>query len=266
MKRSTLNSSCLSVFGLALISMLCVSKEALSGTPASPQATPVPLNLPVIGNVQVSGSDTRAAEFNSQWLPSFRTIINNNLSESVVFTSAPGFKLDSAKFFLRQQAARTIRIYFLAEGAGYQNTLGFSFTPAGSPTPGSPKVIFPNASIGTGRRTIDIPLREGDFVDIGVGGNGWQLDFFLISNGFRLWRDSNQTNTNLGWLWNDKSRNSDGLQHVVAFALPDSPYILVGFEDILGGGDLDYNDALFVVDVGIENVDVLTDNPASLPQ
>lgn len=127
-------------------------------------------------------------------------------------------------------------------------------------------MIFPNASIGTGRRTIDIPLREGDFVDIGVGGNGWQLDFFLISNGFRLWRDSNQTNTNLGWLWNDKSKNSDGLQHVVAFALPDSPYILVGFEDILGGGDLDYNDALFVVDVGIENVDVLTDNPASLPQ
>ncbi len=266
MRRSTLNSSSLSVFGLALISMLCVSKEALSGTPASPQATPVPLNLPVIGNVQVSGSDTRAAEFNSQWLPSFRTIINDNLSESVVFTSAPGFKLDSAKFFLRQQAARTIRIYFLAEGAGYQNTLGFSFTPAGSPTPGSPKVIFPNASIGTGKRTIDIPIREGDFVDIGVGGNGWQLDFFLISNGFRLWRESNQTNTNLGWLWNDKSKNSDGLQHVVAFALPDSPYILVGFEDILGGGDLDYNDALFVVDVGIENVDVLTDNPASLPQ
>ena len=266
MRRSTLNSSSLSVFGLALISMLCVSKEALSGTPASPQATPVPLNLPVIGNVQVSGSDTRAAEFNSQWLPSFRTIINNNLSERVVFTSAPGFKLDSAKFFLRQQAARTIRIYFLAEGAGYQNTLGFSFTPAGSPTPGSPKVIFPNASIGTGKRTIDIPIREGDFVDIGVGGNGWQLDFFLISNGFRLWRESNQTNTNLGWLWNDKSKNSDGLQHVVAFALPDSPYILVGFEDILGGGDLDYNDALFVVDVGIENVDVLTDNPASLPQ
>lgn len=266
MRRSTTKTASFCAFAFAAASTLSVSNLALSGTPANPQATPVPLNLPVIGNVQVTGSDTRAAEFNSQWLPTFRTIINDNLSESVVFTSAPGFKLDSAKFFLRQQASRTIRVYFLAEGAGYQNTLGFSFTPAGSPTPGSPKVLFPNASIGSGRRTVDIPVREGDFVDIGVGGNGWQLDFFLISNGFRMWRDSNQTNTNLGWLWNDKSRNSDGLQHVVAFALPNSPYILVGFEDIIGGGDLDYNDALFVVDVGIENVDVLTDDPRSLPQ
>lgn len=266
MRRSMTKAAFYSANAFAFGSLLCMSGSSFSGTPASPQATPVPLNLPVIGNVQVSGSDARASEFNSQWLPTFRTIINDNLSESVVFTSAPGFKLDSAKFFLRQQASRTIRIYFLAEGAGYQNTLGFSFTPAGSPVPGSPKVIFPNASIGTGKRTIDVPLREGDFVDIGVGGNGWQLDFFLISNAFKIWRDSNQTNTNLGWLWNDKSKNSDGLQHVVAFALPDSPYILVGFEDIIGGGDLDYNDALFVVDVGIENVDVLTDNPASLPQ
>lgn len=266
MRQTILKFAILSVLAIATISGVNLSSSALAGTPASPQATPVPLNLPVIGNVQVTGSDSRAAEFNSQWLPTFRRIINDNLSESVVFTSAPGFKLDSAEFFLRQQAARTIRIYFLAEGAGYQNTLGFSFTPAGSPTPGTPKIIFPNASIGSGRRTIDAPLREGDFVDIGVGGNGWQLDFFLISDAFRIWRNSNQTNTNLGWLWNDKSRNSDGLQHVVAFALPDSPYILVGFEDILGGGDLDYNDALFVVDVGIENVDTFTDNPFSLPQ
>ena len=43
-----------------------------------------PLNLPVIGNVQVTGSDSRAAAFNSQWLPQFQTIINNNLQESVV--------------------------------------------------------------------------------------------------------------------------------------------------------------------------------------
>lgn len=261
-RKNALSFAC----AVAAYSVLNIFGSVNAGTPASPQATPVPLNLPVIGNVQVSGSDSRAAEFNSQSLPSFRTIINNNLSESVVFTSAPGFKLDSAKFFLRQQAARTIRIYFLAEGAGYQNTLGFSFTPAGSPTPGSPYVIFPNASIGSGKRTQDNPVREGDFVDIGVGGNGWQLDFFLISDAYRIWKASNQTNTNLGWLWNDKSRNSDNLQHVVAFAMPNSPYILVGYEDILGGGDLDYNDALFVVDVGIENSDALTDNPSSLPQ
>ena len=253
----------LSAFGL----LLWVSSGiALAGTPASPQATPVPLNLPVIGNVEVTGSDSRAAAFNSQWLPKFQTIINNNLQESVVFTNATGFKLDSAKLFLRQEAVETIRVYFLAEGAGYRNTLGFAFTPAGSATPGSPKVIFPNASIGSGSRTVNDPLRAGDFVDLGKGGNGWQLDFFLISDAFNKWRDSGQTNTNLAWLWNDSSKNSDRLQYVVAFAMPDSPYLLIGFEDIVGGGDLDYNDALFVVDIGMVNANSLTDDPSSLPQ
>jgi hypothetical protein len=251
----------------SVLAVLASIGEAQAGTPASPQATPVTLGLPVIGQVQVRGSDARAVEFNTNWLPQFRQIINNNLSESVVFSNAPGFKLDSSRFFLRQQANRTIRIYFLAEGAGYQNTLGFSFTPAGSPTPGSPKIIFPNASIRSGNtRDNDNPLKEGDFVDIGVGGNGWQLDFFLISDGFRKWRDSNQTNSNLTWLWNDVKKNSDKLQHVVAFVMPNSPYILVGFEDIVGGGDLDYNDALFVVDVGIENTGPMSDDPSSLPQ
>ncbi len=242
------------------------SGATLAGTPASPQATPVPLNLPVAGNVQVTGSDSRAATFNSQWLPKFQTIINDNLSERVVFTNASGFRLDSSKLFLRQECPETIRVYFLAEGAGYRNTLGFAFTPAGSPTPGTPKVIFPNASIGTGSRTVNEPIRKGDFVEIGKGGNGWQLDFFLLSDAFNKWRDSGQTNRNLAWLWNDISKNGDGIQHVVAFVMPNSPYVLVGFEDIVGGGDLDFNDALFVVDIGMVNATSLSDDPSSLPQ
>ncbi len=87
---------------------------------------------------------------------------------------------------------------------------------------------------------------EGDFVEIGRGGNGYQLDFFLISDG---------ANGGKTWLWNDVAKNVDKLQHVVAYHVPNSSFILIGFEDIIGGGDLDYNDCLFVVDVGIENID-----------
>ncbi len=251
-------------FGLILSSAGSITK---AGTPASPQATPVPLNIAVAGNVQVTGSDSRASSFNSLWLPKFQQVINDNLAECVVFSNASGFQLDSSKLFLRQEAVETIRIYFIGEGAGYKNALGFAFTPAGSPIPGTPKVIFPNASIGTGNtRTTIEPLRTGDFVEIGRGGNGWQLDFFLLSDGYTIWKDSNQTNTNIAWLWNDKSKNGDGLQHVVAFAMPNSPYILIGFEDIVGGGDLDFNDALFVVDIGMENARPMTNDPSSLPQ
>jgi hypothetical protein len=242
-----------------------VSNAAMAGSPASPQATPVPFNISVAGNVQVSGSDSRAASFNSDWLPAFQRVVNDNLKEQAVFTGANGFKLDSSKLFLRQEAYQTIRVYFIGEGAGYRNALGFSFTPAGSSTPGTPKLIFPNASIGSGAtRTVNEPIRVGDFVEIGTGGNGWQLDFFLISDGFNIWRN-NPKNAKATYLWNDVKKNSDGLQHVVAFAMPNSPYILVGFEDIVGGGDLDYNDALFVVDIGIENTKPMTNDPTSLP-
>ncbi len=256
--------------GLGLIT-LCTN--VIAGTPASPQATPLPLDIPIIGQVQVRSSDSRAATFNSQWLPQFNAIINRNLSESVRFTGASGFKLDADRFFLRQRANETIRVYFLAEGAAYQNVLGFTFTPAGSPTPGTPYLIFPNASLRSGStRTVDDPLKQGDFVDIGHGGNGWQLDFFLLSDGFRKWK-AYRTQANyltkpqpaIQWLWNDARKNSDRLQHVVAFVMPDSPYVLIGIEDIIGGGDLDYNDALFVVDIGLENAMNLI-NESTLPQ
>lgn len=246
--------------------LLGLAATVHAGTPASPQATPLPLNIPVIGNVQVSGSDARASDFNANWMPKFQQIVNDNLSESVVFSSASGFKLDASKLFLRTTASQTIRVYFIGEGAGYLNTLGFAFTPAGSPTPGSPRLIFPNASSSTSKtRTVDAPLRVGDFVDIGVGGNGWQLDFFLLSNGFSTWRSSG-TSGQITWLWNDKAKNSDAIQHVVAFIMPNSPYILIGFEDLIGGGDLDFNDLLFVVDIGQENAQNLTNEFANLPQ
>jgi hypothetical protein len=87
---------------------------------------------------------------------------------------------------------------------------------------------------------------------LGVGGNGWQLDFFLIADGARNGRT---------WYWNEIEKNGDGIQHVVCFLIPGSPFILVGFEDLWGGGDRDYNDILYVVDIGQENADLLISTP-----
>jgi hypothetical protein len=249
-----------------LATLVSLNTAAFAGTPANVQATPIPFGLPLAGQVQVSGSDARAKTFNDVWLPKFRQIINDNLSESVRLENVSGFKLDSEKLFLRMQARETIRVYFVAEGAGYQNTLGFSFTPAGQKTPGTPHAIFPNGSVGTAKnRSVNEPLRVGDFVEIGRGGNGWQLDFFLISDGFKRWKDGLRNANQFNWFWNDVEKNPDDLIHVVAFALPDCPYILIGFEDLFNGGDRDYNDMLFVVDIGLENTEPLFDNPSSLP-
>ncbi|NJL46216.1 MAG: DUF4114 domain-containing protein [Leptolyngbyaceae cyanobacterium SM2_5_2] len=43
----------------------------------------------------------------------------------------------------------------------------------------------------------------------------------------------------------DATQNADRLQHVVAFQ--HNEWIILGFEDIIGGGDLDYNDVVFAV-------------------
>lgn len=246
------------VFGLvATVSMPSMAqKKKQPSYPASVVQSPArPFGLTTFGNVLGNRSDARALDFHTNYLPTFQRIINDKLSEGVVFNGASGFKLNASKLFLRTASDKPIRVYFLAEGAGYHNSLGFSYTPAGSSTPGSPYLIFPDASIGSSRSTWE-PLQVGDFIDIGVGGNGWQLDFFCISDG---------VNGGKTWLWNDTKKNSDKLQHVVAFLLPDTPYVLIGFEDIVGGGDLDYNDALFVVDIGAVNAQNLSDEFANLP-
>ncbi len=62
--------------------------------------------------------------------------------------------------------------------------------------------------------------------------------------------------------------NPDGIQHFVSLAvtaLADSPYLLIGVEDLRGGGDQDYNDLVFVLDIGAENVAQLVAATVPLP-
>ncbi len=243
----------------AILAVCPLGLATVHGQTVAPVQSPArPLGLPVHGPVMQYASDARSQDFYVNYMPSFLAIINEQLAESVVFSGVSGFKLDASRLFLRTPSDKTIRIYFLAEGAGYHNTVGFAWTPAGSPGRGAATVLFPDASIkGGSTRTTWEPLKCGDFLEIGVGDRGFQLDFFLISNA---------VNGGTQWLWNDPTENSDSLQHVVAFLLPGTPYVLLGFEDIIGGGDLDYNDALFVVDIGQTNADDLDeDDTSTLP-
>jgi hypothetical protein len=230
---------------------------AQAQTVASVQSPARPLGLPVHGPVYEFASDDRSADYYVNIMPNFLDIVEEQLAERVEFLGREGFKLDASRLLLRTESDKPIRIYFLYEAAGYHNTLGYAMTPAGAPSKGSQYVVFPDASMkgGTTRTTTE-PLKIGDWVEIGSGGNGYQLDFFLISNG---------ANGGKKTLWNDPNANVDGLQHMVAFLVPGSRYILLGFEDIIGGGDLDYNDSLFVVDIGEVNAQNLYETAGTLP-
>lgn len=230
-----------------------------AGEPSPVQSEARPFGLEPYAPVMVKASDDRAADFQANFLPYFLQLVNQHLSERAVFTDREGFQLDASRLYLRTESDKPIRIYFVHEGAGYRNSLGFSMTPAGSPTPGDPYLLFPDASFhgaNSNKRSWDKPLVVGDFVEISKGGPGIQLDFFLVADGARTPRAT--------W-FNNMELNADGKQHVVAFLLPNSRYVMIGFEDLWGGGDLDYNDCLFVVDVGEVNAANLFDISGTLP-
>jgi hypothetical protein len=155
--------------------------------------------------------------------------------------------LDPSKLSLVTQY--DARVYFVSERTLYHNTLGFN-TGGGGIDTGDPSLIFPDASTKNKRR-IDYPLQSGDFVDLGSQRAGTQLDFFLIANGARGGTDVYST---------QNSANPDGLSFASVYAVQDSPYLLIGFEDV-NRSTRDYNDLVFAVDVGVRNVAALASVP-----
>jgi hypothetical protein len=48
---------------------------------------------------------------------------------------------------------------------------------------------------------------------------------------------------------------------MVAFSVTGSPYLMIGFEDTLGGGDRSFNNVLYAIDIGTANLAGLTSAP-----
>ena len=234
----------------------CAALEAQVVSPV--QSAARPFGLDIVDTVTLSGSDARASEFNANHLPYFQQQIDSHLSERNQLQNPQSMMLDPAAISLATDY--NARVYFVGEGAGYANTLGFNTIQNGVAN-GVDQLIFPNVSSNNSyldpadpaaTRTSRAPLLAGDFVDLGTIAGGNILDFFLIANG---------ANGGQHKYTGDAARNPDELQHVVAFAEPGTPYLMIGFEDLYNGGDLDYNDALFVVDIGTANVQQLTGGP-----
>jgi hypothetical protein len=230
--------------------------DETEAVPNTIQSTVRPLGLDIVAPVMQAGSDSASAAFQTSVLPSIQQLLSVNLSETSQIDDS-ALLLDPSSLTL--STASDIRVYFIGEGAGYYNTLGYTLTADGEVT-GDQTLIFPNASTAesyynpesTSERTSRLPLLPGDFVDLGTADAGSILDFFLIADGYH------GGTTTYGTV---AENNPDSINHVVAFALPDSPYLIIGFEDLFNGGDRDFNDLLIAVDIGISNVNSLTGAP-----
>jgi hypothetical protein len=242
---------------------------ALAGTVSPVQSNNRPLNLDIVSPVQLAGSDDQAANFQINDLPAIEQVVNESLNESTSITDVSSITLDPNALVLNAEAE--VRVYFIGEGAGYHNTLGYYTgdpeTITGGITNTDAQLIFPDASSSTSflgdttnkTRTESQPLLMGDFVDLGLTDAGTQLNFFLIANGANGGSNIYTADANL---------NPDGTDHFVSLAMTavaDSPYLIIGIEDLYGGGDRDYNDLVFVVDIGYENVAALISATVPLP-
>lgn len=247
--------------------VVLLTAPVFAGTVSPVQSSARPFGLDIVDYVQIAGSDARAASFMDGPLDAMKAAVNEHLGERAELNITSDIALDPSALKLKHDAA--VRAYFIGEGAGYHNTLGFFTTPydpeAGL-TATDAQLIFPDASSSVsyldsgsteGQRTSSAPLLVGDFVDLGTLEAGTNINPFLISNGANGGQDVYTA---------FPEQNPDGIQHFVSLAaIEDSPYLLIGIEDLRGGGDRDFNDLVFVLDIGEANVADLVASTVPLP-
>ena len=191
-------------------------------------------------------------------------------------------------------------VIFQSESAGYKNSLG-SYKVSAEGLITEVQFHFPNASLpGSGGSTqsgseSDLSLQAGDQLGFFIIANGYSynnsysnMDFDTGSLEFRnsdgsiasvssvnpsLWyvdQDGSETqlvynayHTAAGVENNNYQLNPDGIAHTVGLADSDAGLITLGFEDLYNGGDRDFDDAVFSVDIGSSNAQVLDPNIAS---
>lgn len=250
-----------SLVGFSLATLI-MSHTALAGTVSPIQSSATPFGLDPIGDVQLAGSDADALDFSTNALPDLQEAVNNTLTERQPISNLSSIALDPNDLMLTE--ASDVRMYFIGEGAGYRNTLGVYTGDSSEALDGDAALVFPDASssssyldpTGDDYRSSSAPVAAGDFVDLGTFEAGTQLNLFLIANGA-----NGGTNT----YFTDMALNADGIEHFVVLATPDSPYLLIGAEDLYGGGDEDYNDVVVALDIGKTNTKKLISNAVPLP-
>jgi len=230
-----------------------------------------PFGMDIIAPALDSADDKRRASFVTEALPE----INAFLEES--FKDRPNIDANSENLTLEDlklEETANVRVYFIKEGTVFHNTLGIA-------QENEDKIIFPDTS---SRRSYyrdaetredftspEVPLMPGDYVDLGVMQKGELLDFFLIKDGARIEPANEQENQqgdqatnqasgqqgnqpakeegkpNIYWV--DPESNADQVNHVKYHGMYNENTMIIGFEDLPGGGDRDYNDLVIAVEL-----------------
>ena len=178
-------------------------------------------------------------------LNAFQQFVNTE-SSAIDLDELNARKLDANKLTTVTNA-EDVKVYFIHEGAGYRNQLKLTMTGTANSGTNREGFVFVDGSQGSGSEQ----LRKGDYVNLGDIAAGTTLDFALLANGYR--------NNNFHTYYANVARNPDNLQHVMAYEY--QGYLILAWEDLYNGGDKDYNDIVFAIDIGETNLARLPSEP-----
>ena len=220
-------------------------------------------------------------------------LIEGNSGDDTLYGDASPQYADLKELFITYDYPVTVT--FEGEGAGYKNTFGWYKIDPLTGQIKDVEVIWKNASqVGSGGDLVPgvtqqpLDVSAGDQIGFFIVSNGYSLNtsFFesAASNGGRYeFRDSygspagiNDVDPTLYHIADDGTvtlvllndyhtaaydetlpLNSDGILHTVGQLDTQNGVLELGFEDLYNGGDLDFDDTVFSVDIGTANIEVL---------
>ncbi|MBW4627695.1 MAG: DUF4114 domain-containing protein [Brasilonema octagenarum HA4186-MV1] len=214
---------------------------------------------------EVKDKSTDDSGFQSR-IPEFQQYVQQ---ERIAIPEDTLNKLDATKLSLKND--HNVRVWFLNEGAGYKNQLAYEAINGSDYQKG---LVFDNISCNTSNGANSTcqmgeengVLNIGDYVDLGTKAAGTKLNFFLKADGF---------NNPNGYVYGaDATQNPDKLNHLVAYET--DGYLLVGFEDLYGPkglksdgnglltADRDFNDVVFLIDLGRDNIATVPESASAI--
>jgi serralysin len=197
------------------------------------------------------------------------------------------FKTD----LLTMAESRTVKVTFDSEEAGYRNTLGVYKVDPKTGAMTDVKVMFENASLqGSGgdliggQSSFGFDVQAGDKIGFFLIGDGASSNNFAkLGAGTYKFVDQKGNAATVDSVgakmvhvspkgvqtpisgpvyhtagFGDRAKlNADGIEHTMGYKKNDNGAFQIGFEDLWKGGDRDFDDSVFTVDIGKASVEVL---------
>ncbi len=221
-------------------------------------------------------------------------IVAGNGGDLLVGNDVKGGAVDLTKMSIHQDV--TAHVKFDGSGAGFHNTVGmYTYDDNGNIT--STKLLFGDVSgagVKGGPAAFDTALKAGQHIGFFVAPNadgvsdvlgmmkqGGSFHLVNVSDGQTANVNSGQpmqlayeapngqwstvhTQYWTGLFTTNTSDNVDGFQHAKVTVDPKTGVMSVAFEDLMNGGDKNFHDANFTVDIGTANAILMAhDQPAS---